>query len=89
MAGSTAPPCGSATGARLALLAQAGRLTGGSHLVQESIVGTHFTARALPHPYDKHPHAIGAQIEGTAYRTGEHVFTLDTNDPLASGFLLR
>lgn len=82
-------PCGSATGARLALLAQSGRLTSGSQLTQESIVGTRFTARALPLPLDPHPHAIGAEIEGLAHRTGEHVFTLDPRDPLASGFLLR
>ncbi|WP_022884581.1 proline racemase family protein [Glaciibacter superstes] len=82
-------PCGSATGARLALLAQSGRLAAGSQLMQESIVGTRFTARALPLPLDPHPHAIGAEIEGLAHRTGEHVFPLDPRDPLASGFLLR
>lgn len=82
-------PCGSATGARLALLARSGRLAHGSQLTQESIIGTRFTARALPHPDGGYPHAIGTEIEGMAHRTGEHAFTINPNDPLVSGFLLR
>ena len=33
--------------------------------------------------------AVITDVEGSAYRTGEHVFTLDPDDPLADGFLLR
>jgi proline racemase len=29
------------------------------------------------------------EVEGSAYRTAEHVFTLDPHDPLGDGFLLR
>jgi proline racemase/trans-L-3-hydroxyproline dehydratase len=28
-------------------------------------------------------------VEGSAYRTGAHEFTLDPADPLGEGFLLR
>ena len=33
--------------------------------------------------------AVVTEVEGSAYRTGEHVFTLDPDDPLGDGFLLR
>jgi proline racemase/trans-L-3-hydroxyproline dehydratase len=33
--------------------------------------------------------AVVTEVEGSAYRTGEHVFSLDPADPLADGFLLR
>jgi proline racemase len=29
------------------------------------------------------------EVEGRAHRTGEHVFTLDPEDRLGEGFLLR
>jgi proline racemase len=29
------------------------------------------------------------QVTGMAYRTGEHVFTIDAHDPLVPGFVLR
>jgi proline racemase len=29
------------------------------------------------------------EVEGSAFRTGEHVFELDPGDPLGEGFLLR
>jgi proline racemase len=33
--------------------------------------------------------AVVTEVEGSAYRTGEHLFTLDGEDPLREGFLLR
>jgi proline racemase len=33
--------------------------------------------------------AVVTEVEGSAFRTGEHAFTLDPDDPLAEGFLLR
>ncbi len=32
---------------------------------------------------------VVTEVEGSAYRTGEHVFELDPDDPLGPGFLLR
>ena len=29
------------------------------------------------------------EVEGMAYRTGEHRFVLDPRDPLGTGFVLR
>ncbi len=75
-------PCGSGTAARLALL-HADGFTG--ELRHESIVGTVFTARVARVEGE----AIIPEIEGMAYRTGEHRFTLDPHDPLGTGFTLR
>lgn len=33
--------------------------------------------------------AVVTEVEGSAFRTGEHSFALDSDDPLGEGFLLR
>ena len=33
--------------------------------------------------------AVHTWVEGSAFRTGEHVFVVDERDPLGTGFLLR
>lgn len=73
-------PCGSGTSARLALLAEDGRLGAGEDLLHESVVGTVFTGRILD--------GAVTEVTGTAYRTGEHAFTVDPHDALGAGFLL-
>ena len=35
-----------------------------------------------------HPTVI-TEVEGAAFPTGQHTFTLDPRDPLGTGFLLR
>jgi proline racemase len=78
-------PTGSATSARTALLAADGALTDGETWRVDSIVGTTFYARALGHA----PQGLLTEVEGTAFRTGEHRFYLDPRDPLGTGFVLR
>ncbi len=78
-------PCGSGTSARLALLAADGALGSGDELRHESIVGTTFLARVL----GETPAGVLTEVEGTAYRTGEHRFLLDPRDELGTGFVLR
>jgi len=78
-------PCGSGTSARCALLAAEGRLREGQTLRHDSIVNTMFSARIVGT-------ADGGgitEVEGTAYRTGDHTFTLDPRDELGTGFVLR
>ncbi|GAA1589227.1 proline racemase family protein [Leucobacter aridicollis] len=83
-------PCGSGTGARVALLADSGVLGPDETLEHRSIVDTVFsaswgaaaeradgTATVVPH------------VTGTAYQTGEHRFMLDPADALGTGFTLR
>jgi proline racemase len=82
-------PCGSGTSARLALLEHAGDLPRGAELVHEGIVGAEFRARVVGDAEVAGRPAVVTEVEGSAYRTGAHEFTLDPNDPLGEGFLLR
>jgi proline racemase len=82
-------PCGSGTCARLAVLADDGRLGAGGTLRHDSIVGSSFTGTVLDTLTVAGRPAIVPQVTGTAYRTGEHVFCVDPRDPLVPGFVLR
>jgi proline racemase len=82
-------PCGSGTSARLAILDRTGRLPRGAELRHLGIVGTEFRGRVVGDADVAGIPAVVTDVEGSAYRTGEHVFTLDPQDPLAEGFLLR
>ncbi len=82
-------PCGSGTCARLAVLADDGRLPAGTALRHESIVGSTFTGTVLDTVHVGGRPAVLAQVTGIAYRTGEHVFSIDPYDPLLPGFVLR
>ncbi|MEU3301568.1 proline racemase family protein [Streptomyces sp. NPDC006678] len=77
-------PCGSGTSARLALLAEDGRLGPGDVLHHESVVGTVFTGRVI----SRTDAGAVTEVTGTAHRTGEHTFVRDPYDTLATGFLL-
>jgi proline racemase len=78
-------PCGSGTSARMALLDAEGRLGDGAFLTHESIIGTAFTARVA----ERVAEGVVTEVEGAAYRTGEHRFVLDPRDPVGTGFVLR
>jgi proline racemase len=78
-------PCGSGTSARCALLAVDGSLREGDVLRHDSIVGSTFLARVVGRTSD----GVLTEVEGTAYRTGEHRFVLDPRDALGTGFVLR
>lgn len=78
-------PCGSGTSARCALLAADGVLKEGQTLRHDSIIGTTFQARIVGSAAG----GVITEVVGTAYRTGEHRFTLDPRDGLGTGFVLR
>jgi len=82
-------PCGSGTSARLTLLDRSGRLPRGDELRHLSIVGSEFRGRVVGDVEVGGIPAVVTEVEGSAYRTGEHVFALDPDDPLGEGFLLR
>jgi proline racemase len=82
-------PCGSGTSARLALLDRSGDLPRGAELRHLGIVGSEFRGRVVGDADVAGIPAVVTDVEGSAYRTGEHVFTLDPDDPLGEGFLLR
>jgi proline racemase len=78
-------PTGSATSARTALLVDEGAIATGQTWRNDSIAGTTFHARAI----GEAPDGLLTEVEGTAFRTGEHRFVLDPRDPLGTGFVLR
>jgi proline racemase len=82
-------PCGSGTSARLALLDASGELARGAELVHRSIVGSEFRARVVDETDVAGTPAVITDVQGSAFRTGEHMFELDRDDPLGEGFLLR
>jgi proline racemase len=83
-------PCGSGTSARLAVLHARGELTIGQPFRHRSIVDTVFEASIAGEGpvLGGHPTVV-TEVEGSAYRTGESLFSLDPRDPLGTGFLLR
>jgi proline racemase len=83
-------PCASGTCARLAVLADQGRLTPACPTLRhESIVGSSFTGAVLATTAAAGRPAVVPQVTGMAYRTGEHTFVIDAADPLTPGFVLR
>ena len=82
-------PCGSGTSARLALLAADGRIDSSRVLRHGSITGTEFLGRVTETVETGGREAVVTEVEGSAFRTGEHRFSLDPRDPLATGFVLR
>nr|WP_200944753.1 proline racemase family protein [Leifsonia sp. Root4] len=83
-------PCGSGTGARVALLADDGTLLPEQTLRHESIVGTVFEAGFENGPAADHGVAtVVPEVTGSAHKTGEHLFVLDADDELGTGFVLR
>ncbi|MFI6831672.1 proline racemase family protein [Kribbella sp. NPDC050241] len=82
-------PCGSGTSARIALLAEDGRLPIGHTLKHDSIVGTTFLGRVVEHVQADGHQAVVTEVTGAAYETAQATFTLDPRDPLGTGFVLR
>ncbi len=82
-------PCGSGTSARLALLDASWQLPRGAELRHLSIVGSSFTGCVVDEVDVAGRPAVVTEVTGSAYRTGESLFTLDPDDPLGEGFLLR
>src|SRR5919201_6723150 len=78
-------PTGSATSARTALLADDGVLGDGASWRNDSIIGTSFRASVV----GRVERGVLTEVEGRAFRTGEHRFVLDPRDDLGTGFVLR
>jgi proline racemase len=78
-------PTGSATSARTALLADDGAIAEGASWRNDSIIGTTFRARVV----GRVPGGVITEVDGKAFRTGEHRFFLDPRDDLGTGFVLR
>jgi proline racemase len=81
-------PCGTGTSAVMAVLDAMGLLTEASSFVHESVIGTLFRGRVLHRTQVGELPAIVAEIQGSAWITGEHTFLIDDEDPLRDGFKL-
>ena len=83
-------PCGSGTSARLAVLRDRGELAIGEPFRHRSLVDSAFEAWVVDEgPAVGRHRSVITEVEGSAYRTGESMFSLDPRDPLGTGFLLR
>ena len=78
-------PCGTGTSAKLACLAADGKLEEGEPWVQESLIGSTFTARYRWH--DRGRGEIVPTITGRAYVTAEAVLRLEPGDPFRWGIV--
>ena len=81
-------PGGTGTAAIMAVLSAMGLLVEGVPFVHESITGAHFIGRIIERTAVGDTDAIVPEIEGTAWTTGDHTFTIDDADPFREGFLL-
>ena len=82
-------PCGSGTSARLAILHAQGRLRVGDELRHRGIVDSAFAGRIVDTTAVAGRAAVVTEVEGQAYLTGRHAFSVDPADPIGTGFLLR
>lgn len=74
-------PCGTGTSAKLACLAADGKLKEGEDWVQESILGSRFTARYRRGPGGE----VIPSVTGRAYVIAEAALLRDPGDPFADG----
>jgi len=82
-------PCGTGTSARVAQLVARGQLAIGEPLINESIIGTRFTGRAIGTTTVSGIPAILPEITGRAWITGTSQHMLAPDDPFPAGFLLK
>ncbi len=73
-------PCGTGTSAKVACLAEDGKLLEGQRWQQESIVGSHFEAS-----FRRTAEGVIPIISGRAHMSGEGTLLLDPSDPFAFG----
>jgi 4-hydroxyproline epimerase len=82
-------PCGTGTSARLAHLADRGRLGPGDRFVHESYIGSRFTGRVEATTTLGDRPAIVPSIEGSATATGFNTIWIDRADAFWEGFQVK
>jgi proline racemase len=81
-------PCGTGTSARMAQLHARGALAIGEEFVNESVIGSRFSGRAVAETTVGGLPAIVPEITGRAWITGMGQYLLDAEDPFPAGFTL-
>jgi proline racemase len=79
---------GTATSARLAVLAARGEIEDGAEFVNESVISTRFVGRIIARTRVGDRDAIVPAISGRAWITGFHQLVVDPTDPFPEGFQL-
>lgn len=82
-------PTGSGVTARIALAVARDPALISADFTFESITGSRFTGRVAERTTAGRFASIRAEVSGRAYYTGRSIFTLEPDDPLAGGFLLK
>lgn len=82
-------PTGSGVTARMAAAHAKGQVELGESRLFRSITGADFTGKALRASHVGEYSAVSVEVSGQAYYTGTAHFTLEPDDPLGGGFLLR
>lgn len=82
-------PCGTGTSARLAHLADRGRLKVGDRFVHESYIGSRFIGRVEAATTLGDQPAIIPSIEGSAIATGFNTIWIDRDDRFWNGFQVK
>lgn len=82
-------PTGTGVSARLALHHARGEIKTGETIVIESILGSRFSGRVVEETTCGPHKAVVPEVEGSAAITGRAEWSLDPEDPLGRGFLLR
>lgn len=77
------------TSARVATLAPRGILDAEHELIHGCVVGSEVCARIRDIAITLGYPSVVPVVTGTAFRTGEHVFSIDPDDTLIPGFVLR
>lgn len=81
-------PSGSGTAARVALLSEAGELAEGEILENYSIIDSRFAARVVDQAGGPEGGLV-VEVSGRSFPVGQGKFTLDADDELGVGFVLR
>ncbi len=82
-------PTGTGVSGRAAIHHARGELSAGESLEIESLIGTRFTVTCVEETTVGDRPAIIPEVSGRAFVTGRHRFTIDPDDPLRSGFLVK
>jgi proline racemase len=82
-------PTGTGTAGRVAQLYARGKLKLGETMVNESLIGTSFTGKALEETKVGDFDAVIPEVSGRAFITGFNQWVVEEDDPVAEGFFLR
>ncbi|MEX6626374.1 proline racemase family protein [Tenacibaculum salmonis] len=82
-------PTGSGVSGRMAIHKKRNEIQYGETMTIESITDSVFIGSVVSEEKYGPFNAVIPQVEGTAYITGMQTFTIDPNDPMKDGFILR